>query len=68
MSKFDVGVGEAFPLDHAQRKERSVRCGRHTHNHDCTDHHHPDKAAVAMLFALKAYRRRMRASAQPQQG
>jgi hypothetical protein len=68
MSKFDIGVGEAFPLDESQQQERCRHRHRHPHSHDFTGHHHRDRAAMALLFALKAFRRHVRASTEPQQG
>lgn len=69
MSKYDIGVGEAFELDESQPGDD--RRGRHGHrhchhHHDHEDHHHHGHhhihmAALAMLFALKAHRRHMRA-------
>jgi hypothetical protein len=54
MSKYDIGVGEAFPLDESQPKEdRSERCRRHHHHHG--HHRHAHLAAVTLLFALAAH-------------
>ncbi len=78
MSKFDIGVGEDFPLndgpangdreprdwrDLFRAQRRAWREMRHAHHHH---HHHHDEdddgharmAAMALFFALKAYRRR----------
>jgi hypothetical protein len=84
MSKFDIGVGEDFPLDESSREgecagrhERRHRHfhGHHHHHHDHDehehdhghpfDHHRFHMAALAALFALKAYRRRMRQPVEP---
>ena len=81
MSKYDIGVGEAFPLDESQPQDDcSGHRGRHHHHHhrghhdyDHDDHHHGrharghhhmHMAALAMLFALKAYRHRSRPAAE----
>ena len=82
MSKYDIGVGEAFELDESQASDdcrgRHGRRHRHHHDHDHDHdhphdhdghrhghhghgHHHMHMAALAMLFALKAHRRAMRA-------
>jgi len=88
MSKYDIGVGEAFELDEGQPQDDcGAHHGRHhrhhhhsghhdQHPHDHDDHHHgrhrhghhhhAHLAALAMLFALKAYRRSMRPHADPQ--
>ena len=64
MSKFNIGVGEDFPLDEGREKDRGGHRGRrhcrhHRHrHHDQDDHLRDHLAAMAMLFALKAYRRR----------
>jgi len=64
MSKYEIGVGETFPLDEGQpRNDCRGHHGRHHHHHDDDHHHrhhHAHMAALAMLFALKAYRRHMR--------
>ena len=80
MSKYDIGVGEAFELDESQPQHdcggHRGRHHRHHHDHDddhhhghgrhARGHHHMHMAALAMLFALKAYRRHMRSPAGPQ--
>ena len=77
MSKYDIDVGEAFPLDESQSDDGCRdRHGRdHCHRHDHDDHHHgrhrhghhhAHMAALAMLFALKAYRHHMRRPAEQQ--
>ncbi len=54
MSKYDIGVGEDFPLDENQPQEdRSERCRRHHHHHG--HHRHAHLAAVTLLFALAAH-------------
>jgi hypothetical protein len=80
MSKFDIGVGEAFPLDESQAGDDP--CGhhgrhhRHHHHHDHEGHrhgrdhhghhhHHANMAALAALFA-RAYRGRVRNPAEPE--
>ena len=67
MSKYDIGVGEDFPLEDRPldetrgQEDRGGRHGRrHHHHHHHDDHHRFHMAALAMLFALKAYRHRMR--------
>jgi hypothetical protein len=66
MSKFNIGVGEAFPLEDDKVRERSFGCRHHPHRQDQEfDHRHHHPAAVAMMFAMKAYRRRMRKFTEP---
>jgi len=72
MSKYDIGVGEDFPLEDRPLDEPQQDCGdrhgrwrhhnpHHRHHDHSHDHHHRfHMAALAMLFALKAYRRHMR--------
>ena len=41
MSKFDIGVGEAFPLDESQAGDEDCRHhGRHHRHHHDHEHHH----------------------------
>ena len=64
MSKYDIGVGEAFELDEGQPQDDcGARHGRH-HRHDHHGHHHAHLTALAMLFALKAYRQHRRSHAE----
>ena len=75
MSKYDIGVGDDFPLEDGPLDENNEQEGcrgrhgrhhRHHHHHGHHHshhhaHHHRDRMAVmAMLFALKAWRHRMR--------
>ena len=69
MSKYDIGVGDEFPLDESnQQDDCGGRHGRHHRHHHHHAHHHHDHgedqrdhmAVMAMLFALKAWRHRMR--------
>ena len=56
MSKYDIGVGEDFPLDESQKQDgRDERCGRHHHHHRHGHHRHAHLAAVTLLFALAAH-------------
>ena len=59
MSKYDIGVGEEFPLDEGQPQEdRSEGCRRHHHHHGHHHHghhRHAHLAAVTLLFALAAH-------------
>ena len=57
MSKYDIGVGEAFPLDESQpQDDRGRRCGRHHGDHHTHHRHiHAHLAAVTLLFALAAH-------------
>ena len=71
MSKYDIGVGEAFPLDESQ--PRNDACGHHgrhhCHDHDHQDDHHHGRhhhAHMVVLFALKAHRHRTCPPAEPQ--
>lgn len=71
MSKYDICVGDEFPLNEGQQDDRGGPQGRHhcrhRHGHHHAHHHHvhdDDRSdrvtAMAMLFALKAWRRHMR--------
>ena len=82
MSKYDIGVGDDFPLEDGRLNESDQQdgCGGHHgrhhrhhhhrghhhghhhahHYHDHGDHHRDRMAVMAMLFALKAWRHRMR--------
>jgi hypothetical protein len=62
MSKYDIGVGEAFPLDESQpQDERGKCCGRHSrehhghHRHTHYRHSGAHLAAVTLLFTLAAH-------------
>ena len=57
MSKYDIGVGEAFPLDEGQSQDAPrERCGRHHRHHHGHHHHtHAHLAAMTLLFALAAH-------------
>ena len=82
MSKFDIGVGEDFPLDEGQPQDdcgghrgRHHRHHHHEHHHDHEGHHHGrhhhghhHHAHMAALAMLfaRAYRGRMRNPAEPE--
>jgi hypothetical protein len=58
MSKYDIGVGKAFPLEESQPPDNDIeRCGRRHHHHGRRHHAHP--AAVTLLFALAHHSARM---------
>lgn len=74
MHKFELGIGQDFPLDEASPEEG---CGRRYRRHHHYHHHHGDAryhhngghgdghhldrmTMLSLLFALKDYRRRMR--------